>query len=116
MELASDQIQKDSYDLLIENLENKYPYIFNQIRKILYNEDRFKVLDKISLHLLDYTDISNFRIGRDDNGYTMKNYKNSRIGYYSTDENKRSNQFDSSVYCKLSGVSYYFGFAYAANN
>jgi hypothetical protein len=98
----------DSWELLILDFENKYPIIMNQIKKVLYSEDREKVLDIVISHFIEYKNIINFRISRDDNNYSVQNYK--KVKSFKIDLDKRS--FDSSIFSTKNRVCYYFGFAH----
>ena len=106
-DLNAVEVNINSYDLLIKDLEKKHENVFLQIKKVLYHEDTEKVLDGISLFLLDHNFI-NFRIGRDDNMYSMQNYK--KIKNFKSEEYFK--QFDSSIYSTKTKVSYYFGYSF----
>jgi len=95
----------DSWNLMISDMEQKYSREFLSIRKLLYNEDTDKIVDIISMTILDFENIDNFRIGRDDNKNHMDNYKTNKI-------RSRKSQFDSSIYSTKTKVCYYFGFDY----
>lgn len=100
--------KRDKYEILIEELIKKYPQFNNQIRRLLYNEDKAKVYDKIFLTILDFNSIRNFRISRDDNMQSMQAYKRSKI----RGSRQLNKQLDSAVYSLKTNVSYYFGFDY----
>lgn len=95
----------DYYELLINSMKKKYPQIFIQIRKLIYHDDKAKVFDRMFIAILDSDNhIKNFRVGRDDNPYSMQQYKNEKI------KGASNKQYDSAVYSTKTNVSYYFGF------
>jgi hypothetical protein len=103
-----DEDKRDKYQLFIDSMQKKYPQFNNQIKRLLYNEDKEKVLDNIFLSLLDSKTVYNFRISRDDNMQSMQNYRRSKI----KGQQRNNKQYDSAVYSLKSKVSYYFGFDY----
>jgi hypothetical protein len=100
----------DSWELFTSNMAEKHPEMFVQIKKLMYNEDKYKIIDTILSNIIDYKSFSNFRISRDDNNYSMQKYKRTKI--QSKNNNQNINQFDSAIYSTNTQVNYYFGFDY----
>jgi hypothetical protein len=105
---VKEEDRKDKYEVFIEQMKARYPQFFNQIKRLLYNEDKEKVLDGIALSILDFKSVYNFRVSRDDNSHSMQNYRRSKIR--GSQQNRK--QYDSAIYSTKSNVSYYFGFDY----
>ena len=98
--------KQDKYELLLKDLQTKYPDIYNKVKRYAYHEDKYKVFDYVFLSILDNNkSIRSFRMARSDNNHDMKVYGKSKM-------NGKASKYDSSIYSVKTKIVYYFGFDY----